>query len=176
MRTLDGPHFTVHTQRMVRTCSIARSLQVVGERWSLLVVREVALGVRRFSDIQSATGAPPAVLADRLKCLVANGILETRPYQEPGTRTRTEYALTPAGHELQPVLAALKDWGDSHLADENGPPVVTRHRDCGAAVHARLVCEAGHVVEGTQQLRAESAALRISGNGPFLHPRSRHRS
>ena len=68
---------------MTRTCSIARSLEVVGERWSLLVVREVSLGVRRFGEIRAATGAPPAVLADRLRTLVALGVLETRPYREP---------------------------------------------------------------------------------------------
>lgn len=131
---------------MPRTCSIARTLDVVGERWSLLVVREVALGVRRFADIQQATGAPPAVLAGRLKTLVAAGVLATRPYREPGTRTRTEYRLSDAGRDLQPVLTALMDWGDRHLAGPAGPPVVNRHRGCGSPVRAELVCAAGHRV------------------------------
>ena len=126
---------------VARTCSIARTLAVVGERWALLVVREVSLGVRRFRDIQDATGAPPAVLTDRLRSLVEAGVLATRDYQEPGARMRQEYVLTEAGRALAPVLAALKDWGDEHLVDERGVPVVTRHRDCGAAVHARLVCD-----------------------------------
>ena len=138
-----------------RTCSIARSLAVVGERWALLVVREVSLGVRRFSDIQAATGAPPAVLTDRLRALVEAGVLETRPYQEPGSRARLEYRLTAAGRDLQPVLTALKDWGDAHLVDERGVPVITRHVDCGASVHAVLVCENGHEVAG-RELRAEA--------------------
>jgi DNA-binding HxlR family transcriptional regulator len=139
---------------VARTCSIARSLAVVGERWALLVVREVSLGVRRFADIQQATGAPPAVLSARLRDLVAAGVLETRPYREPGSRSRLEYRLTEAGRSLQPVLAALKDWGDEHLCDERGVPVITRHVDCGSPVHAALVCEDGHLV-GPRELRAE---------------------
>ena len=140
---------------MARTCSIARSLAVVGERWALLVVREVSLGNRRFAGIRDATGAPPAVLSSRLRDLVDAGVLETRPYQEPGSRARLEYRLTQAGRELQPVLTALKDWGDAHLADERGAPVVTRHVDCGGAVHAVLQCEHGHDV-GPRDLRAEA--------------------
>ena len=139
---------------MARTCSIARSLELVGERWALLVVREVSLGVRRFSEIQAATGAPPAVLSARLRDLVAAGVLETRPYREEGARSRLEYRLTDVGRSLQPVLTALKDWGDAHLCDERGVPVITRHADCGAAVHATLVCDEGHAV-GPRELRAE---------------------
>jgi DNA-binding HxlR family transcriptional regulator len=146
----------MNVNRTTRTCSIARTLSVVGERWALLVVREVALGVRRFADIQAATGAPPAVLSDRLKTLVRTGVLETRPYQEPGSRVRLEYRLTAAGHDLQPVLTALKDWGDAHLVDERGVPVITRHRECGAPVHARLVCEDGHRIEDVGELAAET--------------------
>ena len=139
---------------MPRTCSIARSLEVVGERWALLVIREVSLGVRRFSGIQAATGAPPAVLSARLRDLVAAGLLETRPYQEPGTRSRFEYRLTAEGRSLQPVLTALKDWGDVHICDERGVPVITRHLGCGAPVHAALMCDQGHLVQAGE-LRAE---------------------
>ena len=141
---------------MSRSCSIARTLEVVGERWALLVVREVALGTRRFAEIRGATGAPPAVLAARLRALVDLGVLSTRPYREPGARTRTEYVLTPAGRDLQPVLTALMDWGDRYLAGPEGPPVVARHSGCGEPVHARLVCEAGHDV-ASRELRAEGA-------------------
>ena len=84
------------------------------------------------------------------------GLLETRPYQEPGARVRLEYRLTDAGRDLQPVLTALKDWGDAHLADERGAPVVTRHAECGGSVKAVLVCENGHQVEDLRQLRAEA--------------------
>ena len=140
---------------MPRTCSIARSLDVVGERWALLVVREVALGNRRFVDIRDATGAPPAVLTERLRSLVDVGVLTTRPYREPGARTREEYALTDAGRELQPVLSALMDWGDRHLAGPDGPPTVVRHVSCGAPVHARLVCDQGHEVS-PRDVRAQT--------------------
>lgn len=152
--TLDRARFEVHTQMVARTCSIARTLEVVGERWALLVVREVALGDRRFAGIREATGAPPAVLSARLRSLVAVGVLATRPYQEQGARTRTEYVLTASGRALQPVLTALMDWGDQHLAGAAGPPAVTRHRDCGEAVHAHLLCDAGHEVS-QRELRAE---------------------
>jgi DNA-binding HxlR family transcriptional regulator len=131
---------------VARTCSIARTLEVVGERWALLVVREVALGDRRFSGIREATGAPPAVLSARLRSLVEVGVLTTRPYQEQGERARREYVLTEAGRALQPVLTALMDWGDQHLSGAVGAPAVSRHRECGEAVHARLLCDAGHEV------------------------------
>lgn len=154
--TVDAAHFVVHTQLVARTCSIARSLDVVGERWALLVVREVALGTRRFADIRAATGAPPAVLTERLRSLVEVGVLATRDYREPGARTRAEYVLTEAGRELQPVLTALMDWGDRFRTPPDGPPVVARHVGCGAAVHARLRCEAGHGV-GLRELRVGPA-------------------
>ena len=146
---------------MPRTCTIARALEVVGERWALLVVREVSLGVRRFADIQAATGAPPAVLADRLRSLVAADVLRTRPYREPGARSRQEYVLTSRGRELQPVLAALRDWGDRHLAGEDGPPVVVRHRACRSPVHAVLLCESGHRVDDLRDLQAEPVRIGV---------------
>ena len=127
----------------------------MGERWALLVVREVALGVRRFADIQEATGAPPSVLTDRLRALVQAGVLQTRPYREVGARERLEYVLTAAGRDLQPVLTALMDWGDAHLTDEHGAPVITRHEGCDAPVHAVLQCEKGHKV-GIRELRAHA--------------------
>jgi len=131
---------------MPRTCSIARTLELVGERWSLLVLREAMLGNRRFEDILAATGAPRAVLAQRLHALVDSGILERRRYQSPGQRTRWEYRPTDAGRDLQPVLTALMDWGDQHLAGSAGPPAVMTHRDCGGHVHAELRCSHDHPV------------------------------
>lgn len=129
---------------MPRTCSVARALDLVGERWSLLVLREVALGVRRFEDVRGATGAPRAVLASRLARLVDAGVLERRPYAVAGARTRHEYALTAAGRELQVVLTALRQWGDAHLAGPEGPPARVVHRGCGGAATAVQVCEHGH--------------------------------
>ena len=93
-------------------CSIARTLELVGEKWSLLVLREVFSGVRRFDDLRRRTGAPRQVLSARLTTLVEAGVLRRHPYQEPGQRTRYEYRLTAAGMDLYPVLVSLMRWGD----------------------------------------------------------------
>lgn len=122
----------------VRVCSIARTLEVVGEKWALLAVREVFLGNRRFDEMVRRTGAPRDTLAARLHGLVAAGILERRPYQEHPPRF--EYRLTDAGRDLYPVILTLMRWGDEYLAGEDGPPVALEH-DCGHRVVAQVVCE-----------------------------------
>jgi DNA-binding HxlR family transcriptional regulator len=122
---------------------VTEVLDVVGERWALLVVREVALGVRRFDEIQAATGMPRAVLADRLHRLIEGNVLVTRPYRIPGARARIEYTLTKAGFDLLPVLSALSDWGERHLSPGATPEIVYRHAGCGGQVKVRLVCECG---------------------------------
>ncbi|GAA1996285.1 helix-turn-helix domain-containing protein [Nocardiopsis rhodophaea] len=138
-----------------RVCSVARTLDVVGERWSLLVLREVFLGVRRFDLIHNATGAPRAVLTERLRRLVDAGILRRKEYQEKGTRPRYEYELTDAGRELRPVLTALMQWGDRHLAGPEGPPLHLHHADCGGRIRTALICENGHQLPDTGEgLRA----------------------
>ncbi len=121
-----------------RTCSIARTLELVGERWALLALREVFLGVRRFDAIQRNTGAPRDILSARLRKLLSAGLLERRQYQE--RPARFEYRLTEAGRDLLPVLLTLMDWGDKHLA-EGEPPLTYRHR-CGADFKPVLVCQA----------------------------------
>ena len=134
-------------------------MDVIGERWSLLVLREVFLGVRRFEAIRDATGAPRAVLADRLRSLVDAGVLVRREYREDGARTRQEYRLTDAGRELQPALIALMQWGDKHLPVPGGPPLLVEHGECGAPVRARLVCDPGHVLDDRgRDLRARQIA------------------
>jgi DNA-binding HxlR family transcriptional regulator len=125
-------------------CSVARTLEVVGERWSLLVLREAFYGVRRFNDLQRHLGVPRNVLTARLQTLVEAGLLARVPYREQGARERYEYRLTPAGLDLFPTLIALMAWGDKHLAGSAGGPVAVHHRDCGAAVSAVLTCAAGH--------------------------------
>ena len=138
-----------------RVCSVARTLDVIGERWSLLVLREVFLGVRRFESIRHATGAPRAVLAERLRSLVDAGLLVRREYREEGARTRHEYRPTDAGRELQPALTALMQWGDKHLPVPGGPPLIVEHAECGGSVRAHLVCEHGHVLDDrARELRA----------------------
>jgi DNA-binding HxlR family transcriptional regulator len=122
-----------------RVCSVARTLEIVGEKWALLAVREVFLGDRRFDEMVRQTGAPRDTLAARLKTLVAAGILERRQYAEHPVRY--EYRLTEAGRELYPVIAALMHWGDKHLAGEDGPPRVFEH-NCGNRFVPQMVCEA----------------------------------
>ncbi|MFJ4654172.1 winged helix-turn-helix transcriptional regulator [Nocardia sp. NPDC088792] len=134
---------------MARECSVAAALGVVGEQWSLLILREVFLGVRRFDAIQQATGASRAILVTRLRGLTETGVLERVDYRESGARTRQEYRLTPAGRELQPVLTALMQWGDKHLTGPAGPPLTITHTDCGATVRATLRCEHGHLLADT---------------------------
>jgi DNA-binding HxlR family transcriptional regulator len=117
---------------------VARTLEVVGEKWALLAVREVFLGNRRFDEMIRCTGAPRDTLAARLRSLVSAGILERRQYSEHPARH--EYRLTEAGQELYPVILTLMRWGDKHLAGDDGPPVVLEH-DCGHTLVATVVCE-----------------------------------
>jgi DNA-binding HxlR family transcriptional regulator len=143
-------------------CSVAGTLAVVGEKWSLLVLREAFLGVRRFADFQRQLGAPKAVLTDRLGTLVDQGVLSRVPYQAEGERQRHEYRLTPKGIDLYPTLVALMQWGDKYLSDDGVPPLALEHRDCGSTVHLGLVCEAGHELSGARDVHPvpRSAAVR----------------
>lgn len=133
---------------------MAGTLAVIGEKWSLLVLREAFLGIRRFADFQRILGAPKAVLTDRLGTLVAAGILARAPYQAEGERQRHEYRLTDKGRELYPTLVALMQWGDHHLVGDAGAPLALEHRDCGAAVRVELTCASGHPVAGPRQVRS----------------------
>jgi DNA-binding HxlR family transcriptional regulator len=119
-------------------CSVARTLDIVGEKWALLAVREVFLGNRRFDEMVRRTGAPRDTLAARLRTLVSAQILERRQYSEHPARF--EYFLTDAGKDLYPVIVMLRQWGDRHLAGEQGPPATFEHR-CGATLQAELVCQ-----------------------------------
>jgi DNA-binding HxlR family transcriptional regulator len=118
---------------------VARTLEIVGEKWALIALREVFLGNRRFDEMVRRTGAPRDTLAARLKTLVRSGILERRQYSEHPARY--EYRLTRAGRELYPVMMTLMRWGDEHLAGADGPPQIFEHR-CGHPLVAQLVCEA----------------------------------
>jgi DNA-binding HxlR family transcriptional regulator len=119
-----------------RECSVANALAVVGERWSLLALREVMFGVHRFDQIARNTGASRDILTTRLRGLVASGVLERRQYE---TRPpRYEYVLTESGRALHTVLLALMEWGDKYVT-EGEPPTVWQH-SCGAELHSRTVC------------------------------------
>jgi DNA-binding HxlR family transcriptional regulator len=121
-----------------RPCSIARTLDIVGEKWALLAVREVFLGNRRFDEMVHRTGAPRDTLAARLRTLVGAGILERRRYNEHPARF--EYHLTDAGRDLYPVIVTLMRWGDQYLAGEAGPPLLLQHH-CGHQLTAEVICQ-----------------------------------
>jgi DNA-binding HxlR family transcriptional regulator len=120
-----------------QACSVAKTLEVIGERWTMLIVRDALLGVRRFDDFQRSLGVSRGVLAARLDWLCDEGILERRRYRE--SPERFEYRLTQKGRDLWPVLMALVRWGDRYEAEE-GPPRIIFHRDCGGEVTDRRTC------------------------------------
>ena len=122
-------------------CSIVRPLSLLGDRWTLVLLRQSFAGIRRFEDFQATLGISRSRLADRLGRLVDAGILTREPYKD--NRTRLEYRLTQKGHDLYPVLMALRDWGDAHMA-EDGPPVHYLHAGCGGEAHVHLHCDRCH--------------------------------
>jgi DNA-binding HxlR family transcriptional regulator len=121
-------------------CSVARSLELIGERWTLLVIREVLYGRRKFSEMQKTLGVARNVLTNRLQRLVDEDILERRAYSEKPERY--EYFLTEKGLDLWPTLVALMHWGDKHMPLPDGPPARLVHKgECGGEVNDRRICE-----------------------------------
>ncbi|MDO8433078.1 MAG: helix-turn-helix domain-containing protein [Candidatus Binatus sp.] len=119
-------------------CSVARTLSVVGERWTMLILREAFLGRHRFDEFQQGTGIARNILSSRLRDLVEKGIFERA--RADGEQGRVEYRLTEKGLDLYPVLIALMRWGDTWLCDETGPPLTLVHRNCGATTAPTMVC------------------------------------
>ncbi len=130
----------------MENCSIVRAFEIVGTRSAMVVMREAFFGTRRFDDFVRRASLGEAAAAARLRELTADGLLERVPYQEPGQRTRYEYRPTAKGRALFPVIAALREWGDTWAAGSDGPPLRTVHRDCGSPVRVRLRCDEGHDV------------------------------
>lgn len=128
------------TQFADQPCGVARTLDIVGELWSFMIIRNVFLGVRRFEGLRESLGISRKVLSERLELLVRRGILERRAYQD--RPPRHEYRLTPMGVDLFPVLIALARWGNRWLAGERGAPIEYVHRKCGHVTQARVVCGA----------------------------------
>src|SRR5689334_6338596 len=129
-----------------QNCSIARPLSILGERWSLLVMREVSLGRRRFDEMQEELGIATNVLSQRLSTLVDEGILEKQRYSDHPARF--EYRLTEKGRDVVPILLAFLRWGDRYTAGKAGPPVETIHATCGHAFHMVPTCShCGEVVD-----------------------------
>lgn len=125
-------------------CPIDRTMQIVGTRSAMLLLREAWYGTTRFDDFATRVGISDAIASARLRELVDAGLLERRPYREPGQRTRHEYVLTESGSELVPVLVGLLAWGRKH-APHDGTPTAS-HAACGADVTVELRCTAGHEV------------------------------
>jgi DNA-binding HxlR family transcriptional regulator len=150
-----------------QTCSIARTLEVIGERWTMLIVRDIFLGLQRFDDIQAELGIARNVLASRLERLVADGAVTKVPYQE--RPTRYEYRLTAKGLDLWPVIAELIRWGDRHAPTQNGPTVILRHRACGGELGSGQLCKTcGAVVE------RHAVVVEVGPGASADHPIHRH--
>lgn len=120
-------------------CPVARAVGAVGDPWTLMIVRELFMGSRRFESLQAQLRASPALLAQRLKALSADGIVSLRLYQDQPARF--DYHLTRKGVDLWPLMVALKDWGERWGGFRDGPPAALRHRPCGGTTGLRLVCE-----------------------------------
>lgn len=149
-------------------CRIERALEVIGTRSAMLVIRELFYGGTRFDELARRTGLSEAVVSSRLKQLASDEIVERRPYQEAGQRTRDEYVLTARGRGLYPIIAAFMDWGET-LRDDHRTGVELIHHGCGAPLSVSVVCADGHDVP------LENSAVRIKDERGALAMRS-HRS
>ena len=145
------------------TCSIARTVGVIGDRWTLLILRDCFLRVRRFEAFQESLGITRHLLADRLRKLVKAGVLRKQAYDDSGRRF--EYRLTEKGLDLYPVLMALVHWGDVHLEGKRGRPLLHKHRNCGHDFDPISVCS-----HCRGELDARSVAVYP---GPGAKPRSK---
>jgi DNA-binding HxlR family transcriptional regulator len=125
-------------QLEAEACSLARTVAIIGDRWTLLILRDCFLRVRRFDDFQARLGIGRPILADRLAKLVRNGVLEKVKYQE--SPARYEYRLTQRGLDLHPVILSIVHWGDTHLSGEAGRPLLHRHESCGQVFDPVLTC------------------------------------
>ncbi|OZE93191.1 transcriptional regulator [Rhodococcus sp. 14-2686-1-2] len=121
-------------------CSVQAAVDVVGQKWSLLIIRELFNGVHRFDEIQQHIGISEAVLARRLRELIHADLVESREYRDPGQRARREYRLSAPGLDLFPIVIALLNWGDKHRAPSTGGSWQVRHHDCGEQVTAVVTC------------------------------------
>lgn len=142
-------------------CSVARTMDLLGDWWTPLVLREAFYGITRFDEFQQGLGIARNTLADRLRRLVDEGLLEKRPYQSDPVRH--DYVLTEMGRDFFPVLAAMSRWGDRWLAGAEGPPIDLHHERCGHVTHAEVVCE--HCRE---PLHSSDTTMRM---GPGYPPR-----
>src|SRR3954447_18981506 len=120
-------------------CSVAQSLEIMGEWWTMIIVRDAFFGVTRFEDFQQRLGIARNILTARLDTLVDAGVLERELYDE--ARQRYDYRLTPMGRALWPVLTTLRQWGDKYVVGRGNEPIQLRHETCGAKATAHLTCD-----------------------------------
>jgi DNA-binding HxlR family transcriptional regulator len=148
MGVLRGTLTDRETWSAAGECPIERTIQVVGTKSALLILREAYYGTTRFEDFYDRVGITKAAAAARLNELVEAGLLSRRPYREPGQRTRDEYVLTPAGTDFMPAVWALFQWGQRHLPDP--VPLRLAHAGCDAGVDVGMHCSRGHLVESDE--------------------------
>jgi len=120
-------------------CSIAQTLSVIGDRWTLLIIRDCFRGLRKFDDFLGSLNVSRTILTDRLAKLVDEGVLEKAPYQE--RPTRYDYRLTQKGQDLYPVILTLVQWGDQYRKDDKLPPIKLKHKSCGHFLKPKVICE-----------------------------------
>jgi DNA-binding HxlR family transcriptional regulator len=125
-------------------CSVTEALTIVGEKWTLLILREAFFGLRRFEEFHRALGCARNLLSARLQLLVDHELFTRTEYREEGQRVRAEYGLTQKGREVLPVVIGLLNWGDHWLKAPNERPLHVRHRGCGGNIQVDLVCSRGH--------------------------------
>ena len=142
---LSGRLFDRDSWTAAQWCSMERSLGLIGTRSAMTLLREAFYGATRFDDLVRRAGVTPAVGAQRLRDMVAHGLLERQPYREPGQRTRYAYTITPLGLEVFPVIAALTRLGDQ-LPDPRENAILLTHAGCGEPIRAEVRCGRGHVV------------------------------
>jgi DNA-binding HxlR family transcriptional regulator len=140
-----------------QACSLARSMSIFGDRWTLLIIRQVFMRIRKYSDIQSSLGISRHRLSDRLNRLVSEGVFYKEAYDKAGTRF--EYKLTEKGVALYPVIITIIQWGDRWQADADGPPVVYQHKTCGHVIQPEVCC-----IQCNEVLTAKNTAA-IPGPG-----------
>ena len=135
-------------------CSVARSVAVIGDRWTLMILRDAFLGVRRFEAFQTRLGISRTIIPERLKLLVEEGVLAKVPYQD--RPVRHEYRLTQKGMDLYPVVMAIVNWGDRHYAGEAGAPLLHHHKACGCDFHPVMTCSECHAPVGAREVETRA--------------------
>jgi DNA-binding HxlR family transcriptional regulator len=150
-RSVFAKNDTVSAPVPLAECALAQAISVLGDGWTLLILREALFGVSSFDDMHADLGIPRAMLSGRLKALVAAGLLEQRLERRVGQRAYNRYHLTDKGRDLMPALIALRDWGARHLL-EVPARVAYHHAECGGRIRSVLRCECGAIVEDGQQV------------------------